>query len=85
MLRERHRAIRHGLPYACIPKLMVIELNNYSANNLNDFPAKGGVSMHLLPGTILTGMYIECKKHCRLEFGAYVQTHEEENAPHNSI
>ena len=84
MFKERHRAIRHGLPYVCIPKLMVIELNNYIAHYLNAFPAKGGVSMNLSPGAIVTGMSIDCKKHCRLEFGAYVQTHEE-NAPRNSM
>ena len=28
VFKERHTAIRHGLPYACIPRLMVIELNN---------------------------------------------------------
>lgn len=25
LFKERHRCIRHCLPYACIPKLMVIE------------------------------------------------------------
>ena len=84
VFKERHRAIRYCLPYACIPKLMVIELNNYIARYLNDFPAKGGVSMNLSSGAIVTGMSIDCKKHCRLEFGAYVQTHEE-NAPRNSM
>merc|ERR1712177_52734 len=50
VFKERHRGIRHGLPYACIPRLMVIELNNYIAHFLNAFPAKGGVSMNLSPG-----------------------------------
>ena len=40
VFKERHRAIRHGLPYACIPRLMVIELNNYIAHFLNAFQAK---------------------------------------------
>ena len=40
--------------------------------------------MNLSPGVIVTGKSIDCKKYCRLEFGAYVQTHEE-NAPHNSM
>ena len=84
MFNKRRRAIRHGLVYAYIPKLMVIELNNYIAHYLNAFPAKGGVSMNLSPGTIVTGMSIDCKKHCRLEFEVYVQTHEE-NAPCNSM
>ena len=63
---------------------MVIELNNYIAHYLNAFPAKGGVSMNQPPGTIVTGISINCKKHCRLEFGQYVQVHEE-NTPRNSM
>ena len=63
---------------------MVIELNNYIAHFLNAFPAKGGVSMNLSPGAIATGLTIDYNKYCKLEFGAYVQTHEE-NAPRNSI
>ena len=84
VFKERHRAIRHGLPHACIPRLMVIELNNYIAHFLNAFPAKGGVSVNLSPGAIVTGLTIDYNKHCKLEFGAYVQTHEE-NAPRNSM
>ena len=63
---------------------MVIELNNYIAHFLNAFPAKGGVSMKLSPEAIVTGITIDYKKHCKLEFGAYVQTHEEK-APRNSM
>ena len=83
VIKERHRTIRHGLPYACIPKLMVIELNNYITHYVNAFPAKGGVSMTLSPGTVVTGLTIDCKNHCRLEFGEYVQTYEN-NAPRNN-
>ena len=84
VFKERHRAIRHGLTYACISRLMVIKLNKYIAHFLNAFPAKGGVSMNLSPGAIVTGLTIDYNKHCKLEFGAYVQTHEE-NAPRNSM
>ena len=40
--------------------------------------------MTLSPGTIITGLTIDCMKHCRLEFGKYTQAHEE-NAPCNNI
>ena len=59
---------------------MVIELKYYIAHYLNAFPAKGEVFMNLSPGAKVTGMSIDCKTHCGLEFGAYVQTHED-NAP----
>ena len=84
MVKERHRCIRHGLPYACIPKLMTIELNYFIAHCLNSFPPKGGVSMTLSPSAIVTAFVMHYKKHCKLEFGEYVQTHEE-NAPRNSM
>ena len=84
MFKERHRCIRHGLPFKCIPKLMVIELNAYIAHYLNAFPSKGGVSQTMSPAEIVTGLSIDCNKHCRLEFGQYVQVHEE-STPRNSM
>jgi len=43
----------------------------------NAFPHNHGVHevMHLC--TILTGLHIDHNKHCTLEFGSYVQIHEE--------
>ena len=40
--------------------------------------------MNLSPEAIVTGLTIDYNKHYKLEFGAYVQTHEE-NAPRNSM
>ena len=36
-----------------------------------------GVSDRLIPRYLLTGMEIDFNKHCQLEFGTYVQTHDE--------
>jgi hypothetical protein len=43
---------------------------------LNAFPHADGVSTTLSPRYLLTGKHIDYHKHVRLEFGAYVQTHE---------
>ena len=51
---------------------------------LNAFPVKGGVSDTLSPRTLLTGIKMDYNKHCRLQFGAYVPTHEDNN-PTNSM
>jgi len=44
---------------------------------LNVFPHKDGVHKVMSPHTILTGLHITHDKHCTLEFGTYVQIHEE--------
>ena len=50
----------------------------YAANYwLNMFPRKGGVSKTLSPRALLTGKTWSYTTHCKLEFGDYVQTHEE--------
>ena len=50
----------------------------YAANYwLNMFPRKGGNSQTKSPRTLLTGLTMNYNRHCRLEFGEYIQTHEE--------
>ena len=50
----------------------------YAANLwLNMFPHPNGISQTMSPQSILTGHRIEYATHCQLEFGEYVQTHEE--------
>ena len=36
-----------------------------------------GVAGGMSPQTIMTGQIIDYKKHCKFQFGQYVQTHEE--------
>jgi len=56
---------------------MVIEMVTSSVFWLNMFPANDGISMTMSPRTIVTGLLADYNKHCRIEFGAYEQTHEE--------
>jgi hypothetical protein len=50
----------------------------YSSNFwLNSSPPEDGVSTVLSPRAIVVGMDLDYAKHCKLEFGTYVQTHEE--------
>ena len=46
------------------------------------FPAKGGIS-NVIPRTLMTGIKLDCSKHCRLPFRSYVQVHDEPS-PKNS-
>ena len=76
-LKERTRAIYCTLPFRKIPRRVIIEMV-YAANYwLNMFPRKGGISQTMSPRTLLTGLTMNYNRHCRLEFGEYVQTHEE--------
>ena len=44
---------------------------------LNSVHSHMGVSLTISPRTIITGQVLDYHKHCRYEFGEYVQTHEE--------
>jgi len=46
---------------------------------LNSFPHKDGVHDTLSPRAIMTGQKIQYDKHCKVEFGTYVQVHEKHN------
>jgi Reverse transcriptase (RNA-dependent DNA polymerase)/Zinc knuckle len=80
VIKERVRAIWNTLPFEAMPARMIIEMV-YNANFwLNCFPAADGVSDTLSPRAIVDGTTIEFKRHCKLQFGEYVQTHE----PHDN-
>jgi len=75
-IKERCRAIYNTLPFKKFPALVVVHMVYFSVFWLNSFPAKQGISSKTSPRTIITGYTIDFNAHCRLEFGAYVQTHE---------
>ena len=78
-VKERMRAIYNTLPFQKIPARLVIEMAKTAVFWLNAFPTEKGVSQDLSPRTILTGQQVDYKRHCRYQFGEYVQTHEEHN------
>ena len=76
-LKEETRAIYCTLPFRKVPRCLIIEIL-YAANYwLNMFPCMGGISQTMSPRTLLTGLTMNYHRHCRLEFGEYVQTHDE--------
>jgi hypothetical protein len=78
-LRERIRSYYNTIPFTLMPPRMMIELVHYCNFWLNSFPNEDGVSRSLSPRLIVTGNHINYLKHCKLEFGEYVQTHKEHN------
>ena len=65
------------LPFEAFPPRLVIEMVYAAIFWLNAFPHRLGISQDYSPRTIVTGLSIDYKLHCRAEFGEYVQTHEE--------
>jgi hypothetical protein len=78
-LKERTRCTYNVTPFDHFPPRMIIEMVFLSVFWVNAFPHKFGVSQTLSPRTIVTGLGIDYDKHCRVEYGQYVQTHEKDD------
>jgi len=68
-----------------MPLRMVTKMVYTAVYWLNMFPVVDGISKTLSPKAIVTGVLPDYL-HCKLEFGSYVQTHENHNnsmAPRN--
>ncbi len=76
-LKERTRCVYCTLPFLRIPAVMLVELVIAQVFWLNTFPPDDGVSKTLSPRALIAGTEIDYSHHCKLEFGAYVQTHED--------
>ena len=79
-IKDRMRCIYNTLPFDRIPKVLVIEMAKAAVFWLNAFPAANGLSADVSPKTIVTGQQLDFHRHCKFEFGQYVQTHE----PHDN-
>jgi hypothetical protein len=55
---------------------MVVEMVYYASSWLNSVPPTDGISPALSPWALIVGTQLDCTKHCQLEVGAHVQTHE---------
>jgi hypothetical protein len=74
--KGRTRCYYNAGPFDEYPPRMLIEMVFLGLFWLNAFPHKNGISKTLSPRTIVTGLGINYNKHCRIQFGQYVQTHE---------
>ena len=76
-VKERTRCVYNTVPFKKMPARMVIEMVYASVFWLNIFPAADGISTTISPRTLIAGLKLGYVKHCCLEFGTYVQVHEE--------
>ena len=65
------------LPFKNLPWVLLVHLLKNYTLLLNAFPATDGVSSIHSPCFLLMGWELSFDKHAVLEFGSYVQTHEE--------
>ena len=75
-IKERVRTGYHYMPYPALPNILTKHLCMASTDQLNLFPAKGGVSAYFSPHVIMTGQNFDYNKHCQVPLGAYVQANE---------
>jgi hypothetical protein len=75
-IKERVRATYNSLPFEKAPGKLVTEMINAAVYWWNSFPGNSGVSECLSPGEIVLRRGLDYHRHCQLEFGEYVQTHE---------
>jgi hypothetical protein len=75
-VKERTRCTYNMTPFEHFPPRMIIEMVFLNIFWLNTFPHRLGVSQTLSPRTIVTGLGVDYTKHCRIEYGQCVQTHE---------
>jgi hypothetical protein len=79
-IKERVHCVYKMFPFKRMPSRMIVEMVCYSNFWLNIFPATDGVSETLSPrDELVVGAKIDYVKHCKLEFGTYVKTHEQHN------
>ena len=76
-IKERMRATHATLPFTHMPSRLVIEMAKQSVFWLHAFPRSDGISADMSPREIVTGVKLDYNKHCKYQFGQYVQTHEQ--------
>ena len=75
-IKERIRAIRAGLPFSRLPRKVIVQMVRFAALWLNAFPCRNGISRIFSPRTIVTGLTMSYRLHCRLPFGAHAEVHD---------
>jgi hypothetical protein len=76
LIKERIRILWNGLPFRLCDALLV-GLVRYSVSMINMCPKVNSVNPSMPPREMFLGRKLDVTKECRLPFGAYVQTHDD--------
>jgi hypothetical protein len=79
-VKERMHATYNTLPFTHMAPHLVIEMAKQAVFWLHSFPRVDGVSNHMSPREIMTGQRLDYARHCRFEYGEYIQTHEQHDS-----
>ena len=78
VIKEQGRSTIKTLPFKICPCQVIIELLYVTVLWINAIPIwETGISAIYSPREIINGMKIDFKKHCKLDFGKYVEAHDE--------
>jgi hypothetical protein len=78
-VEERTRCNYNMCPFKKLPSRIIIEMVYCSIFWLNKFPPTDGISTTISPRTLIAGHHLDYSKHWPLEFGTYVQVHEQQD------
>ena len=76
-IKERMQAVYNTLPYRQMPPRLIIEMAKHAVFWLNAFRQPNGIGGNRSPRSIVVGTNINYSRHCKYQFGEYVQTHKE--------
>jgi hypothetical protein len=77
IVKELTRCVYNTVPFRRMPSRIVVEMVHASVFWLIMFPLEDGVSDSISPRERIASLKLDYNKHCRLEFGSYVQVHED--------
>ena len=83
-LKEPLRCLWNGLPFHCVPRVMITAGVNFCIDMINALPAGDGISGTLSPATIVTGREPPNAANLQLNVGYYVQLQMDSN-PTNTM
>jgi hypothetical protein len=83
-IKDRVRSQYTMLPFKYVPPIVIIELVYSQVFWRNMFALRGGVSNTQSPSEIILNRKVDINAHCKIEFGEYVQTHEEHDNSMNT-
>ena len=75
-VKETVHATIHGMPYLCLPRVLVKEVVSHTIRILNMLPHPDGIIATLSLATIVTGCPKSDYRTMSLEFGAYAQVYD---------
>ena len=76
-IKERVRSTWNSLPFQQYPNVMIAYMVYSAIFWINTVPPADGISTSVSPRTIVSGLTIDYNIHCKIDFGAYAQVHEE--------